>query len=91
MFICSHGVDYGSFKFCKKSIQWESGESRSPIQISQWDLLPAPHLFWANVCAFSLQQMEMMVMVMAIVIVMVIVIIVLEVLRHVGWLRQRQH
>jgi hypothetical protein len=72
------------------------GESRSPTQIFQQNLLPASHRLWAYVCAFSLGLMVIMAMVMAMmmiamVMVLVMVITVLEALRQVGWLLQRQH
>jgi len=57
-----HGVDNCSLRFCREGRQLDLGESRSPSQIFQRNLLP----------------------------VLVMVIIVLEVLRQVGWLRQRQ-
>jgi hypothetical protein len=65
------------------------GESRSPTQIFQQNLLPTSHRLWAYVRAFSLRLMVMMVMVMAMmmiamVMVLVMVITVLEVLRQVG-------
>jgi hypothetical protein len=62
------------------------GESRSPTQIFQENLLLASHGLWAYVCAFGPGLMVMMAMVMA---AMVMVIIVPEALRQVGWLRQR--
>ena len=92
-----HGVDNCSLRFRRKGRQFELGESRSPTQILQRNLVPASHRLWAYVCAFGLGLMEMvamamaMVMAMVMVLVLVIVIIVPEVLRQVGWLRQRQH
>jgi len=90
-----HGVDNCSLRFRMKGRQFELGESRSPTQIVQQNLLPASHWLWAYVCSFGLGLMEMMAMAMAmamaIVMVLVIVIIVPAVLRQVGWLRQRQH
>jgi len=76
------------------------GESRSPTQIFQQNLLLASHGLWAYVCAFGPGLMVMMVMVMmamammemimtAMVMVSVMVIIVPEALRQVSWLRQR--
>jgi cation transport ATPase len=62
------------------------GESRSPTQIFQQNLLLASHELLAYVCAFGPGLMVMMAMVMM---VMVMVIIVPEALRQVGWLRQR--
>jgi len=87
-----HGVDNCSLRFCRNGRQFELGESRSPTQMFQRNLLPASHRLWAYVCAFSLGLMEMMAtamamamaMAMAIVMVLVIVIIVPEVLRQVG-------
>ena len=61
------------------------GESRSPTQILQRNLLPASHRLWAYVCAFGPGLMVMTAMVM----VSVMVIIVPEALRQVGWLRPR--
>jgi hypothetical protein len=65
------------------------GESRSPTQIFQQNLLPASHRLWAYVCAFSLGLKVMIAMVMAMmmiamVMVLVMVITVLEALRQVG-------
>jgi len=64
------------------------GESRSPTQIFQKNLLPASHQLWAYVCAFSLGLMVIMAMVtammmIAMVMVLVMVITVLEALRQV--------
>jgi hypothetical protein len=72
------------------------GESRSPTEIFQQNLLPASHRLWAYVCAFGLGLMVMMVIVMAtmmiaMVMVLVMVITILEALSQVGWLHQRQH
>jgi len=68
------------------------GESRSPTQIFQQNLLPASHRLWAYVYAFGPGLMVIMAMViMAMVMVLVVVTIVPEALRQVGWLRQRQH
>jgi len=92
-----HGVDNCSLRFHRKGGQFDLGVSRSPTQIFQRYLVPAFHRLWAYVCAFGLGLMEMMAMgmamavAMAMVLVIVIVIIVPEVLRQVGWLRQRQH
>ena len=82
-----HGVDNSSLRFCRKGRQLDLGESRSPTQIFQQNLLLASHRLWAYVCAFGPGLMVMMAMVM----VLVIVIIVLEALRQVGWLCQHQH
>jgi len=48
-----HGVDNCSLRFCKKARQLDLGESKSPIQIFQWNLLLASHRLWAYVCAFG--------------------------------------
>ena len=88
-----HGVDNCSRRSRRNGRQFELGESRSPTQIFQRNLLPTSCRLWAYVHTFGLGLMEMMemAMAMAIVMVLVIVIIVPEVLRQVGWLRQRQH
>ena len=86
-----HGVDNCSLRFCRNGRQLELGESRSPTQIFQRNLLLASHGLWAYVGTFGLGRMVMMAMVMAMVMVLVMVITVLEALRRVGWLRQRQH
>jgi hypothetical protein len=57
-----HSINNCSLRFCREGRQLDLGESRSPVQIFQRNLLP----------------------------VLVMVIIVLEVLRQVGWQRQRQ-
>jgi len=85
-----HGVDNCSLRFCRNGRQFELGESRSPTQIFQRNLLLASHRLRPHSCAFSLPLMVMMAaamamaMAMAIVMVLVIVIIVPEVLRQVG-------
>jgi len=87
-----HGVDNCSLGFCRNGRQLDLGESRSPTQIFQRDLLLASHGMWAYVCASGPGLMVMMAMVMtAMVMVMesVMVIIVPEALRQVGWLCQR--
>ena len=90
-----HGVDNCSLRFCKNGRQLDLGESRSPTQIFQGNLLLASHGLWAYVCAFGpglivTMGMVMMAMVMMVmVMVSVMVIIVPEALRQVGWLRQR--
>jgi hypothetical protein len=95
-----HGVDNCSLRFCRNGRQLDLGESRSPTQIYQRNLLLASHGLWAYGCAFGPGLMVMMAMVMmamvmmamvmtAMVMVSVMVIIVLEALRQVGWLRQR--
>jgi len=88
----SHGVGNCSLRFCRKGRQLDLGESRSPTQIFQRNLLPASHQLWAYVCAFcpGLIAMVTKAMVMkAMVMVSVMVIIVSEALRQVSWLRQR--
>jgi hypothetical protein len=67
------------------------GESRSPSQIFQRNLLLASHGLVAYVCALAPGLMVMMATVMLAMVItaMVIVIIVPEALRQVGWLRQR--
>jgi hypothetical protein len=79
-----HGVDNCSLRFYRKGRKLDLGESRSPTQIFQRNLLPASHRLWAYVCTFGPGLMVMMAM--AMVLVMVIIV-----LRQVGWLRQRQH
>jgi len=59
-----HGVDNCRLTFCRKNRQLDLGESRSPTQIFQRNLLPASHRFWAYVCAFGPGLMVMMAMVM---------------------------
>jgi hypothetical protein len=93
-----HGVDNCSLRFCRNGRQLDVGESRSPTQIFQQNLLLASHGLWAYVSAFGpglmVMAMVMMAMVMmatvmtAMVMVSVMVIIVPEALRQVGWLRQ---
>jgi hypothetical protein len=51
------------------------GESRSPTQIFQWNLLLASHRFWAYVCAFGPGLMVMMVMVMMAMVMMAMVMV----------------
>jgi len=85
-----HGVDNCSLRFSRNGRQLDLGESRSPTQIFQRNLLLASHGLWAYVCAFGPGLMVMMEMIMtAMVMVSVMVIIVPEALRPVGWLRQR--
>jgi len=90
-----HGVDNRCLWSHRKGRQFELGESRSPTQSSQRNLVPTSDQLWAYVCPFGLVRIEMMAMAMAMamamVMVLVIVIIVPEVLRQVGWLCQRQH
>jgi len=87
-----HGVDNCSLKFCRKGRQLDLGESRSPTQIFQRNLLPASHRLWAYACTFGPGLMAMVIQAMvmlATVMVSMMVIIVSEALRQVGWLRQR--
>ena len=99
-----HGVDNCSVRFCRNGTQLDVGESRSPTQMFQQNLLLASHGLWAYVSAFGPELIVMMAMVMmatvmmamvmmamvmtAMVMVSVMVIIVPEALRQVGWLRQ---
>jgi len=91
------GVDNRSIRFRSKGRQLELGESRSPIEIFQRNLVPAPNWLWPYVRSFGLGLMEMMAMAMAnakamaLAMVLVILIIVPEVLIQVGWLHQCQH
>ena len=48
-----HGVDNGSLRFCRNGTQLDLGESRSPTQIFQRNLLRTSHRLWAYVCAFG--------------------------------------
>jgi len=90
-----HGVDNCSLRFCWNGTQLDLGESKSPTQIFQQNLLLASHGLWVYVCAFGPGLMVMMAMVMMVmvmttmVMVSVMVIIVPEALRQVGWLCQR--
>jgi len=68
---------------CRKDRQLDLGESRSPTQIFQRNLLPASHRLWAYVCAVRPWLMVMMVMVM-------VIVMVPKALTQVSWLRQRQ-
>jgi len=89
-----HGVDTWCLGFCRKGRQLDLGESRSPTQIFQRNLLLASHGLWACVCAFGpglmvIVAMVIMAMMMtAMVMVSVVVVIVPEALRQVGWLCQ---
>jgi hypothetical protein len=49
----SHGVDNCSLRFCRKGRQLDLGESRSPTQIFQRNLMLASPRLWAYVCAFG--------------------------------------
>jgi len=80
-----HGVDNCCLRFSRTGRQLDLGESRSPTQIFQRNLLLASHGLWAYVYAFGPGLMVMMAMVM----VSVMVITVPEALRQVGWLCQR--
>jgi len=84
-----HGVDNCSLRFCRNGRPLDLGESRSPTEIFQQNLLLASHRLWAYVCAFVLGLMVVLGMVMmAMVMVSVMVITVPEALRQVGWLCQ---
>ena len=48
-----HGVDNCSLRFYKKGRQLDVGESRSPTQIFQWNILLASHRLWVYVYAFG--------------------------------------
>jgi len=48
-----HGVGNCSLRFCRIGRQWDLGESRSPTQIFQRNLLLASHRLWAYVSAFG--------------------------------------
>jgi len=48
-----HGVDNCSLRFCRNGRQLDLGESRSPTQIFQRNLLLASHRLWAYVYAFG--------------------------------------
>jgi hypothetical protein len=85
-----HGVDNCRLRFYRNGRQLGLGESRSPTQIFQQNLLPASHRLWAYVCALGPVLMVMMAMAMMVmVMVSVMVIIVTEALRQAGWLCQR--
>jgi hypothetical protein len=76
-----HGVDNCSLRFCRNGRELDLGESRSPTQIIQWNLLLAFHRLWAYVYAIGADGDHgegMMVMMM----VSVMVIIVPEAIRH---------
>jgi len=98
-FMMPHGHSFYncSLQFRRKGRQFELGESWSPTQIFQQNLLLPSHQSGVYVCAFGLRLVEMVMMAMAMaitmvmVLVLVIVIIVSEVLRQVGWPRQCQH
>jgi len=88
----THGVDNCSLRFRRKGRQLDLGESRSPTQIFQRNLVPASHRLWAYECAFGPGLTGKMAMAMAMAMAMVMVLaIVIIVLIQVGWLRQRQH
>jgi hypothetical protein len=53
------------------------GESRSPTQIFQWNLLLAFNGLWAYVCAFGPGLMVMMAMVMIAMVMMVMMAMVM--------------
>jgi len=48
-----HGVDNCSLRFCRNGRQLDLGESRSPTQIFQRNLLLASHGLWAYVCIWA--------------------------------------
>ena len=48
-----HGVENCILRFCRKGRQLDLGESRSPTQIFQRNLLLASDQVWAYVCAFG--------------------------------------
>jgi len=48
-----HGVDTCSLRFCRNGRQLDLGESRSPTQIFQGNLLLASHGLWVYVCVFG--------------------------------------
>jgi len=62
-----HGVDNCSLRFCRKGRQLDIGESRSPTQIFQRNLLLASHRLWAYECAFGPGLMVMIALAMAMV------------------------
>jgi len=90
------GVVNCSLRFCRNGRQLGLGQSRSPTQIFQQNLLPASYRLPAYVSAVGLGLMVMMAMViiamvimaMVMVMVSVMVILVLDALRQVGWLCQ---
>ena len=61
-----HGVDNCSLRFCRKGRQLDLGESRSPTQIFQRNLLPASHQLCVIGCALGPGMMVMMAMAMGI-------------------------
>ena len=48
-----HGVENCSFRFCKNARQLDLGESRSLIQIVNWNQQHDSHWLWVYVCAFG--------------------------------------
>jgi hypothetical protein len=87
-----HGVDNCILPLRRKGKQLDLGESRSPTQIVQQNLLPASHRLWAYVCAFGpglvaimaivmiaklMMAMVMMVMVMMAMVMMAMVMMVM--------------
>jgi hypothetical protein len=56
-----HGVEHCSLRFYRKGRQLDIGESSTPTQIFQQNLLPESHQLWAFVCSFTPGLMEMMV------------------------------
>jgi len=86
-----HGVDNCSFRYSRKGRQLDLGESRSPTQIFQRNLLPPSHRLWVNVCTLGPGLMVMVVMVLVIVMMIVMVMVMVpKALSQVGWLRPRQ-
>ena len=93
---CEAGLDWPpEDTVCRNGRQLDLGESKSPTQIFQRNLVLASHGLWAYVSALEpglivMMAMVMMAMVMtAMVMVSVMVIIVPVALRQLGWLRQR--
>jgi len=53
-----YGVGNCSLRFCRRGRHFNGGESRSPTQIFQQNLLLAFHSFWADVCAFRADDVD---------------------------------
>jgi hypothetical protein len=68
-----HGVESCSLSFCSKGRQLQLGESRSPTQIVQQNLLPTSHQLWAYKWAFGLKLMMVMAMVIMAMVMMAMV------------------
>jgi len=75
-----HGVDNCSHIFCKNGRQFDLGESRSPTQIFQRNLLLASHRLWVYVCALGLGLMVMMGMVIMAMVIMAMVIMAMVIM-----------